>query len=368
MHKDEEFIFMAKRTNSAVWMENQKRWQINVQKDGIRRSFTSSKAGRTGQREANAKADAWLEDNITNENEKISKIFEIYINECKEVYSKSMYTCLQSRYDTWMKPVIGNVKISALNEYHLQKIINNAYSAGKSRKTLMNLRADLYAFVKYCRKRKYTTLFPESVTIPKDADFKEKHILMPDDLKKLFTCDKTIIRKKEQFEPLIYAFRFHVLTGLRPGELLGLEWNDIDLESNTVHIQRSINKFQETTKGKNKSANRIFALSGIAAEVLRHKINSVGRVFGDITPIYYSKHWHSFCEHNGISKVTPYELRHTFVSVSAEMPEGMLQKLVGHTKSMDSFGTYGHAYNEMRKQTAEKSNEIWQKVLGSDKT
>jgi integrase len=359
---------MAKRTNTAVWMENQNRWQINVQKDGIRRSFTSSTPGRTGQREANAKADAWLDDNITNANEKISKIFEIYIAECKTVYSQGMYSGLESRFKTWAIPVIGNVKMSALTEQHIQRIINNAYAAGRSRKTLMNIRADLYAFVKYCRKCKYTTLFPENITIPKDADFKEKHILLPEDLQKLFTCDKTQLRGQEVFEELIYAFRFHVLTGLRPGELLGLEWRDIDWKTNTVHIQRSINKYQETTKGKNKTANRLFGLSDIAAEVLREqqKLNAFGRVFGDITPIYYTKHWHKFCEYNGISRVTPYELRHTFVSVSAEMPEGMLQKLVGHTKSMDSFGTYGHTYSEMRRKTAEKSNEIWSKVLKLD--
>ena len=29
---------MPTRTNTAKWMENQKRWQINVQKDGVRRS------------------------------------------------------------------------------------------------------------------------------------------------------------------------------------------------------------------------------------------------------------------------------------------------------------------------------------------
>ncbi len=45
---------MGKRTNTAKWMENQNRWQVNVQKDGVRRSFTSSKPGRTGQRKANA--------------------------------------------------------------------------------------------------------------------------------------------------------------------------------------------------------------------------------------------------------------------------------------------------------------------------
>lgn len=57
---------MGQRTNTATWLPNQQRWQINVQKNGVRRSFTSSKPGRTGQREANAKADAWLDDGISN--------------------------------------------------------------------------------------------------------------------------------------------------------------------------------------------------------------------------------------------------------------------------------------------------------------
>ena len=44
---------MGRRTNTAVWLEKLGRWQINVQKDGKRRSFYSFKPGRTGQREAN---------------------------------------------------------------------------------------------------------------------------------------------------------------------------------------------------------------------------------------------------------------------------------------------------------------------------
>ena len=53
---------MGRRTNTAAW--NGKHWRIDVQKDGTRKSFYSSKPGRTGQREANAKADAWLEEGI----------------------------------------------------------------------------------------------------------------------------------------------------------------------------------------------------------------------------------------------------------------------------------------------------------------
>ena len=356
---------MAKRTNSAVWMENQKRWQINVQKDGVRRSFTSSAPGRTGQREANAKADKWLELGIADQNEKISVIFDAYLEDLKTITSYSHWRPLESRWSNWIKPEIGNKKISSLTEQQLQRIINTAYSKGLSRKTLKNIRGDISAFLKYCRKSNYTTLVPENLTIPKDADYKEKQILLPSDLNVLFTSDETTYRGKVCKDALINAYRFHVLTGLRPGELLGLEWKDINLVERTVHICRSINYNGKVTKGKNKTANRVFVLSDIAYNVLleQQKINSAGRVFGDTTQILYYKNWQRFCEHNGITKTSAYELRHTFVSVSAEMPEGMLQKLVGHTKNMDSFGTYGHSYADMQKQIAEKSDEIWNKIL-----
>ena len=53
---------MGKRTNTASW--NGKQWRIAVQKDGQRRYFYSSTQGRAGQREANAKADAWLDSGV----------------------------------------------------------------------------------------------------------------------------------------------------------------------------------------------------------------------------------------------------------------------------------------------------------------
>ena len=65
-----------KRTNTAVWLEKYQRWQINVQKDGVRKSFSSYKPGRTGQREANAKADAWLDDGIETSNKRIDALLD----------------------------------------------------------------------------------------------------------------------------------------------------------------------------------------------------------------------------------------------------------------------------------------------------
>ena len=51
---------MGKRTNTARWTG--KMWRIDVQQNGMRKSFYSSRPGRTGQREANRKADSWLDD------------------------------------------------------------------------------------------------------------------------------------------------------------------------------------------------------------------------------------------------------------------------------------------------------------------
>ena len=102
---------MEKRTNTSQWMDNQNHWQIKVQKDEERRTFTSSKPGRIGQREANEKADAWLDDSITRSNEKITKIYEEYFAEQQKVYSQGMYLPLYSRYTTWIEPLIGNIRI-----------------------------------------------------------------------------------------------------------------------------------------------------------------------------------------------------------------------------------------------------------------
>ena len=49
------------RTNTAKWSESRKLWRIDVQRDGVQKSFYSSVPGRKGQRECNAKADRWLD-------------------------------------------------------------------------------------------------------------------------------------------------------------------------------------------------------------------------------------------------------------------------------------------------------------------
>ena len=219
--------------------------------------------------------------------------------------------------------------------------------------------------MKYCRRRKATTLFPEGLTIPKGARKQEKHILQPNDLVKLFASEETVYRGAAVPDPLIHAYRFQVLTGLRSGELLGLEWRDIS--DGKVFIKRSINRDNEVTKGKNENAARCFVISESAKRELeaQREINMFGRVFGLLTQDTYRCRWKAYCKHQGITPTTPYELRHTFVSIAKTPPEGSVKALVGHSRNMDTFSTYGHMVTGEMEQTTYKIEGIFEDILQS---
>ena len=98
---------MSRRTNSAVWQEAYSRWRVAVQKDGQRRYFYSSTPGRTGQREANRKADAWLEDGIGVKVGRVEDVYKIWLEGLKQTTSPSNYEPIESRWRTWVLPIIG---------------------------------------------------------------------------------------------------------------------------------------------------------------------------------------------------------------------------------------------------------------------
>jgi len=368
---------MKKRVNTAAWLENQNRWQIKVQKNGERKTFTSSTPGRTGQRECHAKADAWLDEGINKSNWKVGRLFDEYIEELKITTSQAHWRQYEAYGRLYIKPKLQTVSIANITEQHMQNVINQAYRAGLAKKTLSNIRACMYAFIKYCRKNKATTLLPENVSIPKGAKQGVRTILQPKDLAILFSNDTTLYWCTEQTDLYINAYRFAVLTGLRPGEIFGLQPSDI--KGDVISIKRSINQFGEETRGKNDNARRSFVLTHFAKLVLDSQ-KALLREFGisskyvfcnkegePIKTRHYGERWARYCEFNDIDKCTPYELRHTFVSVVKTLPPGMLKPLIGHSEDMDTLGTYGHEIEGDMKIAADKVSDIFEKLLSDSK-
>lgn len=358
---------MGKRTNTAVWEEKYQRWRIAVQKDGVRKQFYSSTPGRTGQREANAKADAWLEDGIAVKASRVEQAGKLWLASVELTTSHTNYRPRESRWRVWVLPVIGQKRVTALTDQDLQNVVDHAQAGGLSRKTLQSLAGDLTAFCKYCRKAKLSTFRPEDVVIPAGARLKGKKVLQPDALAKLFQVDTTLYYRKRIQDPYINAYRFQVLTGLRPGELLGLRWADI--RGNTVQVSRSINIEGTETKGKNQNAVRSFVLTDLARAVLdqqRQLTGSKGSVFQIQTEQHYYDRWRIYCKANDIPPVSVYELRHTFVSVAKTLPAGEVKDIIGHSQNMDTFGQYGHALTGDAQRAAQAVNAAFAQLLTKD--
>ena len=56
-------------------------------------------------------------------------------------------------------------------------------------------------------------------------------------------------------------------------------------------------------------------------------------------------------------------MRHTFVSIAKNLPEGQLKALVGHSRSMDTYGTYSHQIQGEQQETARRLEEIFAQLL-----
>ena len=361
------------RRSEAIWNEKQQRWLVKVQADGERKTFADPTPGKRGKVAAERKADDWLEHRTVGTSSRCEVLLDKYAAQKKATTGSANYRQLESYIRVHIKPVIGSKKISRITEADLQDVIDTAYANGLSKKTLSNIRSTLVSFMKYCRKAKTTSLYPEDLTIPKAAKKSEKHIATPTDLKILLESDQTLYKGKVVPDHFIHAYRFAVLTGLRPGELVGLKW--ADLSGNKLTIRRAINDENETTEGKNENARRSISVKGmprIELDKQRVMLTQKGVLSEYIFPGRDAEfvkqqtlrdNWYRYCEYNGLSKITPYELRHTYVSVNDEMPDGLKKKAVGHSANMDTDGTYGHLKAGDLDRIADYSTAAFQTII-----
>ena len=378
---------MKKRTGTATWREAEGRWRIKVQKNGTQKCFYSNTPGRTGQREANAKADAWLDDSIRDGRKKVSALYDEWVEDVALSAGTSYVMQCRKYGDYYILPVVGNLRIEELTEGDLQKAIDMSYkkrclakrkvmkTSDKplSKKTLMTIRSTSNSFLRWCRRNKYTTLNPE-LSIPKGARMGKRKILQPNALRILFSVDTRLWHTKRIFDDYIYAYRFSVSTGVRPGELVGLWYGDI--KGNTVSLRRSINTLDEETTGKNENSVRSFDMCQQAREAYEAQVQLLkahGVQLNYNTPLFQipcqrslARRWEKYQDTNGISpRITLYELRHTFVSMEAgQLTEGQLKMLVGHSKNMDTFGVYQHEMQGQRAELADATTEAIKKATG----
>ena len=354
------------RTGTAKWIDNRKLWRISVQKDGVRKYFSSAKPGRAGQREANAKADKWLSEGET-KRLTVAQAWSAYSKSREGVVSVTTRHREESYYRNWLH-TLSKRKLDTLTPLDFSKILGAAYRKGLSKKSIQDIRGTCVQFLKFCRLARWTDLRIDDVSTPKGARTGEKHILQPEHLRILFSTDTTVLRGKEAFDDYVYAYRLQVLTGLRPSELVALKWSDID--DFVIHVRGSIDRYGNPTKGKNQNAVRDIYLNDMLRSILNSQ-KSMGfntkNVFSINSEHSYRNRFIRYCESNGIPHTTPYELRHTFVSVAKNLSVGQLKQIVGHSESMDTYGVYSHTVDGDLESASRQLNDIFSSFILPEK-
>lgn len=364
------------------WDAKRKKWRVRVQKDGVRKAFTSATPGRAGKKDVLDRAEKWLAGGMSDRDPTVAEVAEEWLEEVLQNTGKTSWRQYNSHVRNYIVPSIGHLRMSQLtNEQQIQNVINKAFKSGArdgrelSAKTLMNLRGTLSALLRYARKSGYTTLHMESVQIPKRAKRGERRTMQPEEIRTLFRASNTMDHRKAVPDRLIHAYRFQVLTGLRPGELIGLQWRDIT--DGKCSIRRSINYHGEITPGKNANARRTFIVPPLALRELEEQkamLESEGvdseYVFPDddgdpLCHWDYRRALLRYCRHNGIEDTCPYELRHTWYSINKALPAELVKQMGGHSESMDTFGIYGHQIDGEAERFAGMLNDTIESLLGT---
>jgi integrase len=159
-------------------------------------------------------------------------------------------------------------------------------------------------------------------------------------------------------------FRIMLLLGLRPGEALGLQWRDVDLEGRTLTVRHALKRDGTLGDTKNKSSRRTLRLpaSVIPVLVTRRSLqsdekkrareywrNPDGLIF---TTKYGSavsdrnlaqQDWADICDEAGVGKRDLHECRHTFALIAlvvAKIPVEQVSRILGHSSVRVTVDVY----------------------------
>ncbi len=158
----------------------------------------------------------------------------------------------------------------------------------------------------------------------------------------------------------LWVFPFFALkTGLRRGELLALQWQDIDFEKNLIHVTKSASyeKNDATIKEPKTEAGvrAVPLLSSLRERILPLRGKPEEYVFGGKRPPTLKKFFHDYYiykKQSGI-KASPHQLRHSFATVAFEagLSAKEAQELLGHRQIQTTLDIY----TDFREQSLHRS-------------
>lgn len=356
-------MYQLERIPQPKWDKKNKKWTLSIMIDGRRKQFVSRTPGMPGKRDCRDRAKEWIDHGHQIPNKvKFEDAYSKFIEDYTQRHGENeQFRVLKDIGRLFLIPKLGSMECSRITIDNWQEIISNAHplpryrkdgsvyyrSEKLSKKYLGKIRSAITSFIKWAAPRHICEWIPESgLYIPSDAPKGRREILQLSDIEKLFSEPTGLWYER--------FFQFEVLTGWRPGEVIGLQWQDIDEQTGLVTINRSVNSHGEITEGKNRNAHRSLQLTPELRTILMEQKEATAylesqwvfcnQIGGKARQNAIRRTWKSIVEKKGLPEgTTPYSLRHTFYThTEAYLPERIIKTIFGHADSTDSHDLYGN--------------------------
>ncbi|ADL52171.1 tyrosine-type recombinase/integrase [Clostridium cellulovorans] len=391
---------MAVKTNYAKNGTNYYRITASVGKDSNGKLIRKEFYGKS-KKDAEEKRDEYLNglgNGLNHDYEKttLGTLIKTWLYEVVRISNKIKPTTF-SRYEGVFRNYIEtselySLRLGTIKSIQIQRYYNNLYDSGKTTSSIKYLNKLMKQFFNYAVDGGYM------LKNPCDG----KKIVIPGEVKSE-TEDELEYFSGEEIEKLKLAANDHSLkglilvalgTGLRRGELLGMDWSDIDKENLTISIERTVIKTYiidsdgsrvrknivqipktktsirtvsfpekllsifEEVKAKQDEYKARFPESFAENEFDFVFTSSTGNLL-DSTNISHS--WDNLLEKNNIPHKKFHALRHTFATqlFSKGIPTEVVSKLLGHSDPALTRKIYIHVIPEQRVSSIAILNELF---------
>jgi integrase len=271
---------------------------------------------------------------------------------------------------------LGKIRLAKLTTAEVQRFLNEKHNSGLSPKTVKHIRD--------CLRAALNVAVNDWDLIPRNPASKAKPPAPAKNELRVFD-----LAQAKQFLDLVANHRQHALfsvalcLGPRQGEVLGLQWANVDLENGTLKIDGALKRIEgKLVKGKTKRdvSNRTIALPAVTMGALRrHRVNQeqerqwagsrwkeTGYVFTTRigTPIERRnllRDWYKIMNGSGLPQIRFHDLRHsaaTLLFAQGVHPKTVME-ILGHSDINTTMKVYGHVLDQMKRDAAAKMDELF---------
>lgn len=191
---------------------------------------------------------------------------------------------------------------------------------------------------------------------------------------------KKLITEDEISYDLFFTIAF--FTGMRMGEILALNWYDVNLITSTIHVTKTsyfVNNVNHINSTKTRAGTRLITINNKLTAMLRDwkekQLDLLKEFTTDTeslqiiqsTPIAITKNMvdkkfkQILSRKNNLKKIRIHDLRHSHASLLINQGEDYLvvKERLGHASITTTIDTYSHLYPSKQKDLANKLDDIF---------